>query len=164
VYVLSTADLTLVQSITINNMGHITDVTEDPLTGTLWVTGFTMPEYMTYLPANLSQMPQFYHPYLAAVFYGSSGPVQATHLSNAADLALPLSIAWIGATPEKCGGADLDGTGDVDFGDFAILTSQWLQAPGTPSADIAPATGDGIVNFLDVAVFADYWLETGCLD
>ncbi|MHC4545521.1 MAG: hypothetical protein ACYTDW_14210, partial [Planctomycetota bacterium] len=166
-YVLSTADLTLVRSITINNIGHITDVTEDPLTGTLWVTGFTMPEYKTSLPSNLSQMPQFYLPYLAAVPYGSSGPVQATHLSDAADLALPLSIAWVGAgaLPEKCGGADLDGTGDVNFGDFAILTSQWLQAPGTPSADIAPeAAGDGIVNFLDLAVFANYWLETGCLD
>jgi len=163
-YVVSTADLTLVQSITINNMGHITDVTEDPLTGTLWVAGFTMPEYMTYLPANLSQMPQFYLPYLAAVSYSSSGPVQATHLSDAADLALPLSIAWVGATPEKCGGVDLDGMGDVSFGDLSILVSQWLQAPGTPSADIAPGPGDGIVNFLDLAVLADHWMETGCLD
>ena len=162
-YVLSTADLTLVQSITINNLGHITDVAEDPLTGTLWVTGFTMPEYMTYLPANLSAMPQFYLPYLAAVSYGSSGPVQATNLSSAADLGLPLSVVWVGATPEKCGGADLDGTGDVNFGDYAILTSQWLQAPGTPSADIAPeVAGDGIVNFLDLAVLADQWLGTGC--
>lgn len=163
-YVISTADLTLVQSITINNMGHITDITEDPLTGTLWVVGFTMPEYMTYLPADLSQMPQFYLPYLAAVSYGSSGPVQATHLSDAADLALPLSIAWVGATSEKCGGADLDGMGDVSFGDLTILVSQWLQAPGTPSADIAPGPGDGIVNFLDLAVLADHWMETGCLD
>ena len=162
-YVLSTADLTLVQSITINNLGHVTDVTEDPLTGTLWVTGFTMPQYMTYLPANLSAMPQFYLPYLAAVSYGSSGPVEAANLSSASDLGLPLSIAWVGATPEKCGGADVDGTGDVNFGDYAILTSQWLQAPGTPSADIAPAVaGDGIVNFLDLAVLADQWLGTGC--
>jgi len=163
-YVLSTADLTLVKSVTINNMGHVTDVIEDPLTGTLWIVGFTMPQYMTYLPGDLSQMPQFYHPYLAAVPYDSSGPVQATQLSSAGDLALPLSIAWVGAIPEKCGGADLDGTGDVDFGDFTILASQWWQAPGTPSADIAPATGDGIVNFLDVSVFADYWLETGCVE
>jgi predicted outer membrane repeat protein len=162
-YVLSTADLTLVQTITINNLGHITDVTEDPFTGTLWVAGFTMPQYMTYLPADLSQMPQFYLPYLAAVSYGSSGPVQATQLSSAADLGLPLSIAWVGATPEKCRGADLDGSGDVNFGDYAILTSQWLQAPGIPSADIAPeVAGDGIVNFLDLAVLADQWLGTGC--
>jgi len=159
-YVLSTADLTLVQTITINNMGHITDIAEDPITGTLWVAGFTMPQYMTYLPADLSQMPQFYHPYLAAVPYGGSGPVQAEHLSDAADLALPLSIAWVGPTPDKCGGADLDGLGDVSFGDLKILTSQWLQPPGTPSADIAPVPGDGIVNFLDLAVLAAHWLIT----
>ena len=164
-YVLSSADLTLVQSITINNMGHTTDIAEDPITGALWVTGFTMPEYMPYLPGDLSQMPQFYHPYLAAVAYGGSGPVQAAELSDAGDLALPLSIAWIGALPEKCGGADLDGTGDVSFGDFSILASQWMQAPGTPSADIAPeAAGDGEVNILDLAVLTDHWLETGCLD
>jgi hypothetical protein len=155
-YVLSAEDLTLLQSVTINNMGHITDITEDPFTGTLWVAGFTMPQYMTYLPGDLSQMPQFYLPYLAAVPYGSGGPVQATQLSGIADLGLPLSIAWVGDTPQICGGADLDGMGNVSFGDFAILTSQWLQAPGTPSADIA---SDGVVNFLDLAVLADHWLE-----
>ncbi|MHC4640293.1 MAG: hypothetical protein ACYS32_01520, partial [Planctomycetota bacterium] len=164
-YVLSTDDLTLLQSITINNMGHVTDVIEDPTTGTIWVTGFTMPQYLPYLPGDLSQMPQFYHPYLAAVPYGGSGPVQATQLSSAGALALPLSIAWIGAIPEKCGGADLDGSGHISFGDFTILAAQWLQAPGTPSADIAPeAAGDGIVNSLDLAVLADYWLGTDCLD
>ncbi|MGB2806385.1 MAG: hypothetical protein WBC22_01485 [Sedimentisphaerales bacterium] len=75
-----------------------------------------------------------------------------------------MSIAWVGATPEKCGGVDLDGMGDVSFGDLSILVSQWLQAPGTPSADIAPGPGDGIVNFLDLAVLADHWMKTGCLD
>ena len=149
------------QSVDINEMGHITDIAEDPNTGTLWVAGFTMPQYMSYLPAALSQIPQFYHPYLAAVPYGSSGPVQATQLSNAADLALPLSIAWVGAIPEKCGGADLDGLGDVSFGDLIILVSQWLQPPDTPSADIAPKpNGDGIVNFLDLAVLASHWMES----
>ncbi|MHC4085285.1 MAG: hypothetical protein ACYSU5_08790 [Planctomycetota bacterium] len=162
-YVLSTADLTLVQTITINNLGHVTDITEDPLTGTLWVTGFTMPVYMTSLPSNLSTMSQFYLPYLAAVSYGSSGPVEATHLSPASDLGLPLSVVWVGATPEKCDGADLDASGDINFGDYSILTSQWLQAPGTPSADIAPVgAGDGIVNYLDLDVLADQWLGTGC--
>jgi hypothetical protein len=162
-YVLSTADLTLIQSITINNLGHITDVTEDPFTGTLWVTGFTMPEYMDLLPSNLSYMTQFYLPYLAAVSYGSSGPVEAANLSSATDLGLPLSIVWVGETPEKCGGADLDASGDVNFGDYSILTLQWLQAPGTPSADIAPeVAGDGIVNYLDLDILADQWLGTGC--
>jgi hypothetical protein len=92
---------------------------------------------------------------------GSSGPIQATQLSNVADLALPLSIAWVGPIPEKCGVEDLDGLGDVNFGDLVILVSQWLQPPGTPSADIAPKpNGDGIVNFLDLAVLAGHWMES----
>ena len=47
----------------------------------------------------------------------------------------------------------------VDISDLIILINQWLQAPGTPSADIAPPGGDGIVNFLDFAVFAENWLR-----
>jgi len=159
-YILSTVDLALVQTVNINNMGHITDITEDPNTGTVWVAGFTMPLYITYLPADLSQMTQFYQPYLAAVAYGNSGPVQATHLTNAADLALPLSIEWIGPIPKKCDRANLDGMGDVSLGDLAILVAQWLQAPGIPSADIAPASGgDGMVNFFDLAILAGHWME-----
>jgi hypothetical protein len=52
-----------VQAVDVNGMGHITDITEDPLTGTLWVVGFTEPEYIIALPGNLSLMPQFYEPY-----------------------------------------------------------------------------------------------------
>jgi len=66
----------------------------------------------------------------------------------------------VGAIQKKCGGADLDGLGNVSFGDLAILVSQWLQAGGTPSADIAPVPGDGIVNFLDLAVLAEHWMES----
>ncbi len=162
-YVLSTDDLTLVQTITINNMGHITDIAEDPVTGTVWVVGFTMPEYMTELPSILVNTPQFYYPYLAAVPYGASGTVQATKLLNAADLALPLSIAWVGPIPEKCEGADLDSNGNVSFTDLKILASQWLQAPGNPSADIAPYPGgDGVVNLKDLAILAYHWLENVC--
>lgn len=54
--------------------------------------------------------------------------------------------------------ADIDEDGNVDFIDFAILASQWLQAPGVPSADIAPMpAGDGIVDAEDLAVFCDNW-------
>jgi len=39
------------------------------------------------------------------------------------------------------------------------ITSQWLKS-GAYCADIAPApTGDGVVNFIDFAIFADNWLE-----
>ncbi|MDD5064685.1 MAG: hypothetical protein PHQ35_08025 [Phycisphaerae bacterium] len=54
--------------------------------------------------------------------------------------------------------ADLDRDGDVDFVDFAILASQWLEAPGEPSADIAPPDGDGIVDMWDLDALADKWL------
>ncbi|MHC4499625.1 MAG: hypothetical protein ACYS21_10990 [Planctomycetota bacterium] len=47
----------------------------------------------------------------------------------------------------------------VEFGDFAILASQWRQAPGIPSADIAPETPDGVVDWWDLAILADSWLE-----
>ncbi len=55
--------------------------------------------------------------------------------------------------------ANIDGDGDVDFFDFAILASQWLDVPGIPSADIAPAAGDGIVDIYDLAIFVEHWQE-----
>ena len=55
--------------------------------------------------------------------------------------------------------ADLDDSGNVNWVDFAILASQWLKAPGSPSADIAPPPGgDGIVNYKDLGLFVDNWL------
>lgn len=58
--------------------------------------------------------------------------------------------------------ADLDQNGLVDFKDFAILASQWLQEPGQPSADIAPLyNSDNIVNALDLKLLAEQWLKVG---
>lgn len=54
--------------------------------------------------------------------------------------------------------ADIDRKGSVDFIDYAILTSQWKQTPGVPSADIAPPGGNGIVNEKDFAFLIKYWL------
>jgi hypothetical protein len=55
---------------------------------------------------------------------------------------------------------DINHDGKVDFEDLKILTDQWLQPPGSPSADIAPLpSGDGIVNFLDFAILAQSWLQ-----
>jgi hypothetical protein len=53
---------------------------------------------------------------------------------------------------------DIDRDWDVDWRDFTILANQWQQIPGVPSADVAPAGGDGIVNWHDVAVLAENWL------
>jgi hypothetical protein len=46
----------------------------------------------------------------------------------------------------------------VNMIDFAILASQWQQTPGTPSADIAPLGGDGIVDIDDLVLMAQSWL------
>jgi hypothetical protein len=48
---------------------------------------------------------------------------------------------------------------DVDFADVAVMAEQWLQTPGSPSADIAPSVGDGIVNFLDFAKLTENWMK-----
>jgi len=54
---------------------------------------------------------------------------------------------------------DISEDGKVNYEDLGVLADQWLQPPGTPSADIAPSPVDGLVNFLDFAVLAKHWLE-----
>ena len=54
---------------------------------------------------------------------------------------------------------DINEDCNVDISDFAIFASQWWQPPDTPSADLAPEGGDNFVDFLDLAVFVDHWLE-----
>lgn len=54
--------------------------------------------------------------------------------------------------------ADFDGDERVTFKDFDVLAAQWLQPAGVPSADVAPAIRDDLVDALDLAVFAEEWL------
>ncbi|MHC4394471.1 MAG: LamG-like jellyroll fold domain-containing protein [Planctomycetota bacterium] len=54
--------------------------------------------------------------------------------------------------------ADINGDGFATFIDFAILASQWLDEPGTPSADIVPYSGNGIVDMKDLAFLSRYWM------
>ena len=54
---------------------------------------------------------------------------------------------------------DITGDGKVNYEDLKVLANQWLQPPGTPSADIAPLPLDGFVDFLDFAILANHWLE-----
>ena len=70
---------------------------------------------------------------------------------------IPYDLGIIRECP--AGPGDLDIDCDVDFADFAILASQWLEVPGEPSADIAPPEGDGIINFLDFAELAKDWMK-----
>ena len=59
---------------------------------------------------------------------------------------------------------DISNDCKVDFEDLTILADQWLQPPGTPSADITPPPGgDGIANFLDYATMANNWLMDSTL-
>ncbi len=50
---------------------------------------------------------------------------------------------------------DFNDDGSVDYKDLAILANYWLT--NEPSVDIAPAGGDGIVNFLDFSQLAQNW-------
>jgi parallel beta-helix repeat protein len=50
---------------------------------------------------------------------------------------------------------DFDGQCDVDIDDLAFLCDQWLLEE--LSWDVWPNGGDGFVNFLDWAIFADEW-------
>ncbi len=47
---------------------------------------------------------------------------------------------------------DFNGDRSVDLYDLDILSNNWLK--NAPSIDIAPAGGDGIINFLDFEIFA----------
>jgi hypothetical protein len=102
VYALSTADLSFRGSIEVQNMGHITDITEDPADGTLCVVGFRMqgiPSESKLQDAAILHEEPFYRPYFATIPYGDKGPVPAHCLSEAAvpgDAALPLSVIGTG--------------------------------------------------------------------
>jgi hypothetical protein len=54
--------------------------------------------------------------------------------------------------------ADINGDGVVNFKDFAILASNWLQSVPSSNADISPPGGDGIVNGFDLIELASHWL------
>ncbi|MHC4387463.1 MAG: hypothetical protein ACYSX1_02530 [Planctomycetota bacterium] len=144
-----------IQTITISGMGHITGISEDPESGTLWVVGFTIPEIPTESDVHneivLNEVP-FYRPYFATVPADSNGPIEAMRLSDYSDpnysLALPLSIVWTDNRidssdfaifaehwchtdcndPDWCDGADLDESTVVDYNDLGILTRNWLEA------------------------------------
>jgi lysophospholipase L1-like esterase len=48
----------------------------------------------------------------------------------------------------------------VNFADFAVLGDQWQEEPDdSPSADIAPPWGDGIVDLKDLSAMAQEWLK-----
>jgi archaellum component FlaF (FlaF/FlaG flagellin family) len=54
--------------------------------------------------------------------------------------------------------ADFEQNGRVDMDDLMVLVNQWLQSPGTPSADIAPDPRDNYVDLRDFERFAQFWM------
>jgi len=52
---------------------------------------------------------------------------------------------------------DLDCNGSIGFGDLGIISENWLDGPDLPGDFYKDE--DDIVNFLDFAEFAKYWLE-----
>jgi hypothetical protein len=169
VYGFSTSgSLALSRTVTINAMGHIGDITDDPTSGNLWVTGFSMdpPEYPN------PYVEPFYESYLAQVPIGATDVSAVSTLTADPNntLALPLSIVWTGPLPEKCGGADLDNSGTVEFKDFAKIGEYWSATDCASSnncegADLEPENEpDGDVDIADLAVLMEHWLEPNCLN
>lgn len=96
VYGLSTeGTMALEWSITINDLQHITSLTEDTQTGTLWIVGFNMYDIPLY--PNPYQM-AFYYPFLAKIPNdGDNVEVLPLYDPDSHDLALPMSILWTGS-------------------------------------------------------------------
>ncbi|MCP4709078.1 MAG: hypothetical protein GY869_10665, partial [Planctomycetes bacterium] len=161
---LSTTDLSMVRTVSITGMGHITSITEDPISRTLWAAGFKMESIPMY-PDPL--YPAFYYPYLAQVPVDSTGPITAMAMSGASDMSVPMSVVWIGPYPDLCGGADLNGDSKVSLSDLVFMLQYWLDEDCTGSAECSKANldntdGKDTVNMLDVAYFAQYWLLIDC--
>ncbi|MHC4743016.1 MAG: YncE family protein, partial [Planctomycetota bacterium] len=157
IHVLSASSLSFIRKVTINNMGHVTAMTEDSSTGRIWVAGFTMtdiPEYINPLAEP------FYQPYIAQIPLGAGGPVDAEPISDPeSDLALPLSIISIASTGVDCSVANIDGVGHVDFFDFVFLAAHWLE---TACGDCGGAdlTGEGNVDTKDMQLLSYCWLNS----
>jgi hypothetical protein len=162
IYGLSTNTLEVNRTIEIAGMRHITGITEDPSTGSLWVAGFSMEDIPPETPS--ANKPPFYYPYLAEVPSGSDS-VEAISLNdpNNCDLALPLSIVWTGSI--TCAKVDFDGDTKVNLKDFAILAWYWLDVPCNVDnswCEDADTDKSGWVDLDDLFVLTRFWMETNC--
>ncbi len=85
--------------IDIDGMGHMTGITEDPTTGTVWTVGFTIPKVPTEAEVNKATpetMPCFYKPCLARIEHPGGKPVVTAFRPDLTWM-LPISVVWTGA-------------------------------------------------------------------
>jgi len=143
---------------------------ENPEDGILYAVGFTAPKFpgRDPLPPPINEKPKIFTTPILAVFpVDAQDSVEATKIfSHDLPLALPLSIVWTGVDEagDKCGGADLNGDGEVDLRDVAVFAFRWLD-PNCASLDWCGGSDldeSGVVNLKDLAIIAQHWLETEC--
>ncbi len=164
VYGFNANTLELERTIDIQQMQHVTGITEDPLTNTLWIAGFSMHDIPIGTP-DATAYP-FYHPYLVDVPTGDDSvtamEVFVNNDPNVCDLALPTSIVWI-ESPPACAQANIAGGDGVNIVDFAELNDSWLDptcsVPESCTADIDKL---GYVDLDDLLIMARFWLYAGC--
>jgi hypothetical protein len=104
IYVLSTDELAVCEVVTVENLGHVTDIGENPLNGTVCVVGFAMSQIPTQSAIQNAELilnaSPFYAPRVAVIPYGTAGAVEAIRPAATqvqSDLALPLSVVWNGS-------------------------------------------------------------------
>lgn len=86
--------LTLAKSINVLGLQHVTSMTEDPLSGTLWVAGYFLLDPPLY--PNPTQ-PAFYYAQVAKLpSDGSDYKLLPLYAPVLHDLSLPMSILWTG--------------------------------------------------------------------
>jgi hypothetical protein len=102
----------LQRSVAIQGMQHLTGITEDPVTGSLWAIGFNMVDTPQFPRAG---EPPFYYPCWATIPPGGE-IVAAEPLSGSHDLALPVSVVWTGARTDL-----------PDFSALARRAGRWLE-------------------------------------
>jgi hypothetical protein len=155
----STETLASVRNISVDAIQHVTAITEDPTTGTLWVVGFTIKGLR-----HFSQIPVL----RADVAKIRMGAANATAMDLAylgcTDVEVPTSILWTGDT--GLGRADIDDDDAIDLNDLVLLARRWNDTGCAPpdwcgGCDLnPPLLGTGRVDFADLLVLSNGWLRT----
>jgi hypothetical protein len=154
-----------VETVEIPGLGHITDIAEDPVTGTVWAVGYSIAEIPQILdsprPQDILDQPPFYAPYIAKISSDLQN-VQVASAGSDVNLALPLSVVWMGTDPNagtcwdsaECAGqsfGDATCDGSVNLADMFALKAHFGKcAPWTPPECCPDVTQDNCINLADL--------------